>query len=163
MEIIWTVVCGNLMKASEFRRYANPTLDMIRDYLRGEGYQTEPVKGFRITFICGEDGFDLWNGSNVVDLAQIPNYDLRTFKSALVKAYSHNYPIYMCLSREADAERDGLTTFASFVLVYQNKIRRPLGATWSVAWEITGELTYLTYSEIECLYQALKTTKLLHL
>ena len=166
MEAIWTVVCGKMVLAKDFPiETLNPTLETMRRMLRENScIKTPDVPDFEMTLLCNEDLYDFWHGSNVVNLSEVKNYEYRELAQALVKACEHNYPVYLCLSRGPDEERENLTTFATFLLAYQPRIQRPLGATWSYAWEnSSGTLTRITYGEICKTYETLKEAKILHL
>lgn len=166
MEAIWTIICGKIMLAKGFSvSNLNPTLEMMKTMLRENGcIKTADVPEFEMTLLCNEDLYDFWHGSNTVNLSEVENYEYRELAQALVRACGHNYPVYLCLSRAPDPERENLTTFATFLLAYQPRIQRPLGVTWSYAWENdSGALTHITYGEICKTYETLKEMKILHL
>lgn len=162
---IWTVVCGRVVPASEFGgSYMEPTLTGLKQTLEEMGCDRfEPVRDFAIDFVCSEDEWDFWHGESGVNFAEVQNYDYPDFRQALVKALGHGYPVYLCLSRGPDPEREHLSTFASFLLAHQQRLYRPLGAQWSATWELTNSaMTRITYGEVRKLYVTLKETKLLY-
>ena len=166
MEAIWTVVCGKLMLAKHFNTGSvNPTLDTMRLLLQQNGCpKAADVPDFKVELFCSEDSYDFWHGSNTVDLSEVKNYEYYDLAQALIKAAGHGYPVYLCLSRGADPERENLSTFAVFLLAYLPRIQRPLGVTWTRAWEIdSGAMTRITYGEVCRLYKLLQEMKILHL
>ena len=164
METIWTVACGNIVKAEDFGTYTNPTLDAFKLKLEKKGCKrSDDAKDFEIRFLCCEDSYDFWKGQSSVLLSELQNYEYPELAKMIGQAAGHNYPVHMCLERMDTSDRDNMTVFAMFVLSYQPTINRPVMAEWSMAWEVTGSLTTrVTYSEIFNLWHTLRGAKLLH-
>ena len=153
------------MRAEDFGTFTNPTLTALKTKLEKKGCRrTDEIKDFEIRFLCGEDGYDFWKSGNSVLFSELENYEYPELALMINRATGHNYPIHMCLERLDATDRDNLTVFAVFTLTYQPRANRPIRAEWSMAWEITSNLTTrITYSEVCKLYKILKEAKLLNL
>ena len=165
METIWTIACGNVVRAEDFGAFTNPTLAALKMKLEKKGCRrTDEVRDFEIRFLSNEDGYDFWKGGSSVLFSELEIYEYPELALMINRATGHNYPIHLCLERLDATDRDNLTVFAVFTLAYQPRISRPIHAKWSMAWEITSNLTTrITYSEVYKLYYMLKEAKLLNL
>lgn len=165
MEVIWSVVCGRVVKANQWPTAKNPTLLDIKEQMHAMGCprpREEEVLDFRMSLLFEDDDEGYWNGESRVELGDVLNYEFADLREAIIRAYGHSRSVYLTLYRDPDPERDDHSVFASFLLAYQPKIQRPLGTKWSYTWEITnGPQTRITYGEVLKLYEFLKETKLL--